>query len=148
MSVTTAQTSYGMYHLCKFLLSRLTRGVLVMTEVSQSRSRLLKTTRATMVVFWYSFGEWGAPSGYIRRMVVREPASLLKPGTGALFSLGTNQSHFCLRFVFSQHSSHPSDTGTPDNDVILVDMGAKMAPMKNPSIADHHASPATALSAQ
>lgn len=58
-----------------------------MTEVSQSRSRLLKTTRATMVVFLYSIAEWGAPSGYMRRMVVREPASFSKPSTGALLSL-------------------------------------------------------------
>lgn len=64
-----------------------TKGCLVMIEVSQSRSKLLKTTRATIAVFLYSFAELGAPSGYIRRMVVREPASLSKPDTGALFSL-------------------------------------------------------------
>lgn len=73
----------------RFSWCSLTRGRLVMTEVSQSRSRLLNTTTAIMFVFLYSFEEWGAASGYIRRMVVREPTSLSKPCTGALFTLVT-----------------------------------------------------------
>lgn len=73
----------------RILWCGLTRGCLVMTEVSQSKSRFLKTTTANMLVFLYSFEEWGAPSGYVRRMVVLEPTSLSKPCTGALFSLVT-----------------------------------------------------------
>lgn len=50
--------------------------------------------------------------------------------------------------LFSQCVSHLSDTGIPDNDVILIYMRSEMAPMKDPSIAHHHTSPAAAFCAQ
>lgn len=125
---------------------RLTKGRLLMTEVSQSKSRLLKTTSATMLVLLYSSTERGAPSGYMRRMVVWEPASLSKPRTGALFILETAEGEEVDQNpagFFSVPLHVCFHCGLPNDDIIAVDVRSEVAPVKDPSAAHHHTAPAS-----
>lgn len=96
-----------------------------------------------VVVSRYSFPECGAPSGYSSRTVVRDPASLSNPLTGALFILGSEVqikpwSHLFVYQLLNQ----------PDNDVVLIYVSSQVAPVEDPTVSHHHASPAASLSAQ
>lgn len=104
-----------------------------------------------MLVLWYSFTEWGAPSGYMRRMVVWEPASLSKPRTGALFILETAEGEDVDQNpagFFRVPFPPLSNCSLPNDDIVAVDVRSEVAPVKDPSAAHHHAPPASATAAQ
>lgn len=84
--------------------------------------------------------------------MVREPASLSKPRTGALFILRSAEGRdvppkpSLLAHVACSHLlSHCSQ---PNDDVVAVDVRSEVAAVKNPSAAHHHAPPAPASAAQ
>lgn len=77
----------------------------------------------------------------------------LKAGHWSIIHPGTTEEKkasiktcLCIPCAFLIHSS--SQSSTPDYDVILIDVRSEVAAVKDPSVAHHHAPPASASSAQ
>lgn len=77
----------------------------------------------------------------------------LKAGHWSIIHPGTTEEKkasiktcLCIPSAFLIHS--PSQSSTPDYDVILIDVRSEVAAVKDPSVAHHHAPPASASSAQ
>lgn len=74
--------------------------------------------------------------------------SIIQPGNRDGIYVVKCISVLLMQYIFFMRILRVTLAHIPDNDVILIYMGSKVAPMKDPSVAHNHTSPAAAFSLQ